>query len=345
MKILLLGAFSKGALENYYLRGLRALGIECSCFDITKDYYSAIGHSIWNKVINKIHADFFFNPINRKLSEFLDGEFYDIILVFKGLTLYTETIGNLRAHTKILCCYNPDHPFKYYSPDSGNRYTLESIRLYDIYFTYSGRISEQLKSEWEVKSYVIPFGYDDSEQGDYHLDAAIYENKWLFIGTWDREREALLSTLKENNLNIYGDESWNNHSGKKNDKIINSYQGKPLYNDEYKAAIQNASGIFNFLRPQNIEEGSHNMRTFEVPGYGGLLISNRTEEQKGFFEEDKEAIYFEGSEELNDKLQFLDGNKTVVEKIKRAARRRSENSGYGYSFRSRQLFDVIRNYL
>jgi hypothetical protein len=60
-----------------------------------------------------------------------------------------------------------------------------------------------------------------------------------------------------------------------------------------------------------------------------------------FFEEDKEAIFFGSNEELNEKLNFLNEHKTAIESIKRAAKNRSETSGYGYSFRSRQLFDAI----
>ncbi len=93
-----------------------------------------------------------------------------------------------------------------------------------------------------------------------------------------------------------------------------------IYDGQYIEAIQNASGVINLLRRQNIEEGSHNMRTFEVPGYGGLLIANRTTEQRDFFEEDKEAIFFESVEELNDKLNFLGRNKEIVNRIKQAAR-------------------------
>ncbi len=344
MKVLLLGAFTKGALENYYFNGLQRAGACCSCFDIAEDYYTAISHSILNKAINKVNGSFFLKDINKNLFQFLLNKRFDAILVFKGLTLYASTIEKLKTYTDILCCYNPDHPFKFFSPGTGNRHILESISHYDIYFTYAQNICEQLKRDWKVDSYVIPFGYDDSDDSELKSTGSVYENKWLFIGTWDRERMAWLNKVHKDNLHIYGDDKWSSH-GAKNKAIATAYQGKSLYDKEYKEAIKNAAGVINLLRRQNIEEGSHNMRTFEVPGYGGLLVANRTEEQEFFFEEDKEAIFFDGVEEFNDKLDFLNRNKGIVERIKLAARARSEKSGYSYNCRSKQLYQLLSEHL
>jgi spore maturation protein CgeB len=340
VKVLILGAFNDGALENYYLRGLQLAGADCSCFDIARDYYTSISRSLLNKAINKLDGSFFLKRTNDNLFQFLANKKFDAVVVFKGLTLYASTIEKLKSHTGILSCYNPDHPFKFYSSGSGNRHILESIPHYDLYFTYAKKICEQLKRDWNVESYTIPFGFDDSDGSGYPSANADYKDKWLFIGAWDRERMNWLSQVQEENLEIYGDEKWSAHAGK-NRPMAATYKGKPLYNAEYKFAIQNASGVLNLLRRQNMEEGSHNMRTFEVPGYGGLLIANRTEEQSGFFEEDKEAVFFDGVEELNEKLNFLDRNKGTIERIKMAARERSVRSGYGYSNRSRQLFQLL----
>ncbi len=344
MKILLLGAFNKGALENYYLKGLQRAGAYCSYFEIAEEYYAAISHSILNKVINKINGSFFLKDINQNLFQYLFDKRFDVILVFKGLTLYASTIERLKAHTSILCCYNPDHPFKFFSPGSGNRHILESISHYDIYFTYSKNICEQLKRNWNQESYVIPFGYDDSDNSGYRSATSPYQNKWLFIGSWDKERMAWLNKVHENNLHIYGDDKWSLH-GTKYKSIATAYQGRALYDKDYKEAVKNAVGVINLLRRQNIEEGSHNMRTFEVPGYGGLLVTNRTEEQEFFFEENKEAIFFDEAEELNDKLDFMNRNKGIAEGIKQAARIRSEESGYSYSCRSKQLYQLLSEHL
>ena len=119
--------------------------------------------------------------------------------------------------------------------------------------------------------------------------------------------------------------------------------GYPLYNEQYAHACKNSLGIINFLRKQNLVEGSHNMRTFEVPGYGGLLIANRTQEQLEFFEEDKEAVYFGNLQELEDKLTFLSARKSLVETLKSQALLRARKSNYSYSHRTKQLSDILKS--
>lgn len=343
MKILLLGSFDRGALENYYVKGFLSKTTLLEKFDVTEAYYSKLNASILNKLINKAIPSYFFGSINLKLLQFIGNKQYDVIIVFKGLTLFPQTIAELKNNTRLLCCYNPDHPFKFFSEGSGNKNILESIQLYDLYFSYAKRIADDLKAHYNVHSYAVPFGYDDSSFPQQDQESH-FKNKWLLIGAYDRERTLFLEKLGQNDTAIYGDPKWlsrnrNNVVGK------NYYKGPPLYDMDYKKAIRNSNGVFNLLRRQNIEEGSHNMRSFEVPGYGGVLIANRTEEQMFFFEDNREAIYFDSMDELKEKLHYLLSNPGKIEEIKFAALQRSRRSNYSYMDRSNELYQIIANHL
>ncbi|MBS1665950.1 MAG: glycosyltransferase [Bacteroidetes bacterium] len=344
MKILVLGTFNEFALEHYYLNGLKRAGADCSYFDIAHDYDTAIETSLLNKFINRLSPSLLFEPCNKKLLQFIGNKQFDAILVFKGMTLYPATLEKLKSHTKLLCCYNPDHPFKFYSTGSGNKNIVNSIDHYDIYFTYAQKIAEQLKQGWKTEAHVIPFGYDDVPQLNAGMGGNPYTQQNLFIGAWDKERMDWLLKIHSVGIVVYGDPNWAKLSNQNRSTNI-SYGGKPKYGMEYKMALQNAGTIINLLRRQNMEEDSHNMRTFEVPGYGGLLVSNRTKEQSQFFEEDKEAVYFDEVGELNDKLAFLSKNESVANNIKQAAKTRSEKSGYGYSSRSKEMFEIMLKHL
>ena len=341
MKVLILGSFGKGALENFYVSGLKDK-IAVETFDVTEAYYSKLESSIANRIINKAIPAVLFKPINSDLWNFIGNKNYDVILVFKGLTLFPDTIAQLKKNCRIICCYNPDHPFKFYSEGSGNKNILDSIRLYDLYFSYASRITGELKEKFQVTSYTIPFGYDSAgvvaQTGKNE-----FSDKWLLIGSYDRERAMFLEELKDENVHVYGDMKWKTRSN--NAYLEKAFQGRALYGDEYKTAIQSAAGVFNLLRKQNMEEQSHNMRTFEVPGYGGLLISNRTEEQMNFFEEDTEAIYFDSIEELKDKLRYLRQHPLKILDIKNAANLRAKRSGYSYIDRSDQLLNILQKHL
>src|SRR5262249_27302557 len=150
--------------------------------------------------------------------------------------------------------------------------------------SYSQRITEQLRTVYNKQACCVPFGYDNYTTATKQNSKA-FDEKFLFIGAYDRQRAAWLDQLKEDDLDIYGNSKWKSRNIFR-PRVARAYRQRSLYGDDYTTAIQSAKGIINLLRDQNMLEASHNMRTFEVPGYGGLLISQRTDEQLQFFEED-----------------------------------------------------------
>ncbi|MFM9910764.1 MAG: hypothetical protein ACKVOW_15605, partial [Chitinophagaceae bacterium] len=76
MKLLILGGFGPGALEHYYLRGFRKLGINCDTLDITDRYYREIGKTFITKTVNKIYPSYFFNSINSTVFGWLKEKKY-----------------------------------------------------------------------------------------------------------------------------------------------------------------------------------------------------------------------------------------------------------------------------
>ena len=332
----------KGALEHQYLYHLKSLGNEVITFDIQQPYFEKIHKNTFNKIVNKISPNYWFRPINEALLKFVSQiQTMDVILVFKGQELFPATILELKKHTRILVNYNPDHPFKFFSLGSGNLNVKESIPHFDIHFSYSKSICEKLKNQYDLACFQIPFGFDDSVKINRNSS---FQNDYIFIGAWDRNRASLLNKIEVSNFKIFGNQAW--HSRTRFQKnIARFYQNKALYDNEYIQTHQSALGALNLLRKQNLLEDSHNMRTFEIPGCGGVLISQRTTEQLNFFEEEKEAIFWDDIDELNEKLNFYNRNKSKLDKIKRAGFERSKKSNYPYRFRVKKMDDIIKNHL
>ncbi len=46
----------------------------------------------------------------------------------------------------------------------------------------------------------------------------------------------------------------------------------------------------------------HNMRSFEIPASGGLMLSTYTDEQAAFFPENEAALYYRDPSELDDQI-------------------------------------------
>ncbi|MEO5891102.1 MAG: glycosyltransferase [Ferruginibacter sp.] len=338
--MLIIGSFSKGSIENYYKRGLEKCGVAVTAYGAADEFHGAMAKSDMNRLLNKISPHFFYKGINKRLLTFIAGKNYEVILVFKGMELYEETVLQLKRHTTLLVNYNCDHPFSFYSTGSGNDNVRNSIKQYDIHFSYSRRIVAQLQQDFGRHAYCIPFGYDSHVKADALAALTDYSGHFLFIGAYDKQRTNWLENLAVPDLDIYGDTKWKTRNLSK-PYITQAYKQRALYDGDYLNAVNHSMGIINLLRDQNIAEDSHNMRTFEVPGYGGLLISQRTAEQMMFFEEDKEAIFFDTAIELKDKLTFLRKHPAIVSDIKKAGYQRSIDSKYSYDERSRELLGCL----
>ncbi len=343
--ILILGAFNLGALEHNFVRGFQHLGHQVHCLDIQTPVLEN-RKTLLDKIYFKILPTHFYIQINKTALELTQKLRPDVILIFKGMELFVETIEELQSYTKLLCNYNPDHPLEIYSEGAGNTNILNSLKFYDIHFSYAQNITKKLQLHTNKLCYTVPFGYDENLVNQYskHINRQLNQNFFAFIGAYDNERAKKLSLLQNPHLNIYGNSEWKNRNPF-NNYLQKHFQQKALYHQEYAQISANSLGVLNFLRHQNLVEHSHNMRTFEVPAFGGLLIADRTEEQQEFFEENKEAIFFNNIDELKEKLLFLHQNTANIPKMKQAALKRSINSGYSYLDRSKKLLDIFMTVL
>jgi len=316
---------------------------EVLTFDCQTPYFKSYQRTIFTKIANKIQPDYFFKPINQALLSYIQKkEGIDVILVFRGLQLFPSTIETLKQKCSLLVNYNPDHPLTFFSEGSGNHHITNSIPLYDVHVSYSQSIVQKIKQQYQLPAFQIPFGFDDNlikqkARNNYAAD-------FVFIGAYDSKRANILNQIKVDNFKIFGNTAWKKRTFfKKN--IPQFYQGHGIYNAAYTTAIKTAKGTINLLRKQNLIENAHNMRTFEVPGFGGLLISQRTEEQESLFENEKEAVFWSSINELNDKLIFLNKHPAIIKKIKKAAFTRSQKGQYAYQYRVKDFHKQLLTYL
>jgi spore maturation protein CgeB len=63
----------------------------------------------------------------------------------------------------------------------------------------------------------------------------------------------------------------------------------------------------------------HNMRTFEIPGGGGLMLSTYTAEQAEFFPEDEAALYYREPREMDDKIDRVLKDRAWADALRRRA--------------------------
>ncbi|MFN0293149.1 glycosyltransferase family protein [Pedobacter helvus] len=338
--ILIVGNFGIGALEHQFTNRLRNLNWNVDEFDIQTPVQRLKNKNNLQKLKFLINPSPFYTDVNNKLIRFCEKKKNNVILIFKGMEIFPETLKALKTNKNLICNYNPDHPFDFYSRGAGNQNVKNGIPHYDIYGSYSKSIADKLSLQYGVDTFVLPFGYDDN----ICPNSSSATNLFNFIGAYDRQRLNYLNQLHDMPLQVSGSSLWGKKIKLSKEDII-KVNSNPLYNQDYANLCKHSLGVINFLRPQNIVEQSHNMRTFEVPGYGGLLISERTEEQLSFFEEGKEAIYFSSIEELRDKMSYYKERLSEIENYKKNGAERSQKSGYSYTHRCLELSNLMKRYV
>jgi len=88
------------------------------------------------------------------------------------------------------------------------------------------------------------------------------------------------------------------------------------------------------------------MRSYEVPGIGGILVSPYSDEQTDYFNDETEVVFFRNNKECIDKISdILSWNDKKVAEFRKNARLRSINSKYTYKNRAFQLFQILQSAL
>lgn len=154
-----------------------------------------------------------------------------------------------------------------------------------------------------------------------------------FIGTYASYRAGVLSRLIQKGfpVSIWG----NDWEGKPEWSIIQPhFRGKAEYGENYRKILSGMKIALHFLRKENRDD--QDSRTFEIPACGAFMLAERTPKHLRYFEEGKEAEFFEDEQGLECKLKFYLENLEIAKTISINGRERCLSSGYDH--RSRLQF-------
>lgn len=326
LRILLIGAVSfPGGLVGSYRRAFEKLGVNVLCFEPKMSFPRLLQRDAWkegDRLIDKARRRFksyllrfSANQLLRKIT--LSKERVDLVFVFKCSYMSARTLSLVKEQTKaLLFHFNADSPFDK-QPANSHPNLVRSIPLYDCYFIWHRGLLPKLYDAGAKKIEYLPFAWDPDLHPPAKLTKEDYEHfgsDISFVGNWTPERERWLSYLTDCNLAIWGAYLWERTS---NEPLKKRWTCRVVVGEAFAKVCQASKINLNFLRDQN--KGSHNMRTFEVVGCGGFLLTERSEEQLEFFEEDKEIACFSTPGELREKIEFYLPRGKLRRKIAKAA--------------------------
>jgi hypothetical protein len=342
MRILIIGREADPSLEKVYLQHfIEILGLEnVTIFpaqDIFLEYYHS---SIIHKILFRLGYKKIYFDINKRLIDKVKLFKPDIIWVFKGMEILPKTLLKLKFEYKIpLVNFNPDNPFIFSGKGSGNANITQSIHLYDHHFTYERLVKTRLDNVG-LSTSLLPFGFSIS---DLVLQKAISQKEKLkvcFVGNPDTFRINFLHELANNNITIdvYGN-NWGNVIHHANITPYNS-----VLKDEFWMVLRQYRVQLNMMRPHNPE--THNMRSFEIAGIGGIQLAPDTEDHRLYFEKGKEIFLYKNLIDCVGKIKLLlELDFEASNRIRNAARNKAIEAKYTYRDRSTQVLIKFNEFL
>ncbi len=266
----------------------------------------------------------------------------DIAWIFKGAFLFPETLKKIQSTGVFTVNYNADHPFEFASEGSGNQRIAASIPNYDLHLTYSHRIQSQMSAQFpDLPIEVVPFGHDVNDESFRQIrkEEPPEINRVCFVGNPDLKRSNLIKDLVSASIpvDVFG-AKWNRYlKSHEQLRIHGQANGEALYRTIRRYRVQ-----LNILRSHNLD--SHNMRSFEIPACGGIMLAEDSIEHRDFFAGGDEAFFFQSANTLIDMAEtLLRERPEKIDAVRRAARERCRISGYSYEDRAEAAAKFIEH--
>lgn len=300
-------------------------------------YFKNIG----TKIQHKLFPNLLFSKISKHLEQLVEEYQPDTVLIFKGMEINPNSLKRIKKKNIKLVNYNLDHPFDYFSKGSGNQNILKSLELYDLHISYSKTIIQQLKDRIpKIDTAFLPFGFNlPDELYEQEVKQEEEVQAIAFVGGGDINRANFIQKIVKTGLpvHVYG-YNWENHLRPASNLQLHD----SVLNMDYWKTLRKYRVQLNLFRPHNVN--SHNMRSFEVPAVGGIMLAPSTTEHLSFFKKDKEAFFFDDTKEAIHLCKIILGlSHDQANKIRWRARNRSIQDGYDYRSRSKQLLEILEH--
>ena len=292
----------------------------------------------------KLLRPFAVQEFNRELLRMNAALKPHLFLAVKGQFIQAETLRAMRTAGTRLYCFFPDLSFTAFGA-----YLAASAKEYDWLFTTKSFGPRDLKERLGVEnSSYLPHAYDRDVHRPRSLsaeDSARYGCDISFIGKHSPAKAKILEDLvrlrPQINLKVWGNQ-WERLAP---DSPLRKFvEFRAANGTEYATAIS-ASRINLGLLQEAIPGASSGdqitSRTFHIPGAGGLMLHERTEDLLKIFREDEHCVCFNGVEELNKKIGDLLADPARCERISATGRALVE-SAHSWNHRAQAILDHFR---
>ena len=322
MRILIAAPFGRGYLASSYARAFERLGHEVFRFDSDRAYFQATWYA-GNRLARRLMRRVLWDRLNRATVEVARCVRPQMLLFFKASFMHAETVRQLRGQLGVpVVNYYPDDPYCGVPLDprktSAQRRDLPQVlREYTRTYVWHEGLAERLSQDGASAAY-LPFGVDSAafhpcNGRPDHMDGAP-GHQVVFVGQHRARRERHVDAVRRHSVGLWG-ARWRRAARRFSGR--HEIHDQAVFGEDCAAVYHRADVCLNVLSSENIP--GHNMRTFEIPASGAVMLATHTAEQARFFPEGEAACYYRDAAELDDLLDRLLGDPDLRERVRRAA--------------------------
>jgi len=338
MKILIVGYFTAFWHERAWVRALTEQGHDVHCFEFG-DYFL-------HNVVGRIQNRFLFGPVVDRINDEFTGTVRrlkpQVVLCYRALPLRWQAMAGLKRDSQVqstvFVCYNNDNAFGSVGNKLYWRLFKRAVPYYDLHLVY--READAVALGDSVSSYVLRSHYLPWLHRPIDPEQATQKRSDIcFLGHFEPDRRVgELDTLMKEvpaNYSIHGS-GWAKNSRSRSWASLDTTE---LQGEEYIAALNATKIALVFFSTWNSD--TYTRRVFEIPACGTFMLSQRTDTMQSLYQEDKEAVYFNGADELVDKARYYLKNDAQRGRIAEAGRVRCIKSGYDIYSRMNEWLERV----
>lgn len=333
-KVMLVGSFGPGALENSYASAFRNIECDVLTFDISEAERRNCRMRKAGRLFNKfVPVEQWIRKANREMILKIRSFTPEILIVFGENRVLSSALAQVKAIFNVQTVYIWQNTLL-----NLDNSLINSLRLYDLICTYSKSNIKPLEQLGGQRVVWLPLGADPYMHSQVSPNEK-FKSDVAFIGQWRPEREAAISALINQvpgiSIKLWGPD-WKRRS--KDQKIIKAWQGRSLYGKEFAQAIVSAKININIIDDTNYPAA--NMRFFEIPCAGGLQICSVCPEMESEFMNRDTIFYFKNYSELVDIVKSLLNDESLIDLVRQKANNKILE-GHTYEHRAQKILDLL----
>lgn len=339
-----LNVYSKGLGRA---RILRTLPVTSETLSHTAPGDESLGHptfSLAYRIAHRLGRVLDTEGTNRALPRLAQSHRPDLIWIEKGVMIHPGTLETVRRALPgvRLAAYSEDDMALAHNR---TRAFTDCLPLYDTVFTTKAANLDpgELAALGARRVVLVDKAFDPYQHKP--LDIGDAERALLgadvgFVGTFEADRARSLLFLAENGIRV---RVWGNGWAAMAAHHPNlAVEGRAVVNTAHDPAYTKTIGATRinlaFLRKLNRDRQTD--RSVEIPACGGFMLAERSADHARLFEEGKEAAFFDGDEELLDKVRYFLAHEDERAAIANAGRDRCLASAYDEGRRFKAMLET-----